>query len=101
MYLLHFKDLCLSSNKAPLPKSLESLSKEFEDVFPKDIPHGLPPLIGLNIKWISLIPDASLPNRPTYRNNPQETQEIQKQVEGLLEKGWVRESLSLCACSSF
>ena len=46
---------------------------------------------------IDLVPGASLPNRPAYRSNPQETKEIQRQVEELIGKGWVRDSMSPCA----
>ncbi|XP_019435376.1 PREDICTED: uncharacterized protein LOC109341859 [Lupinus angustifolius] len=70
--------------------------KEFGDVFPKEVPHGLPPLRGIEHQ-IDLIPGASLPNRPAYRCNPTETKEIQHQIEELMEKGWVQESLSPCA----
>jgi hypothetical protein len=40
--------------------------------------------------------DACLPNRPAYCTNPEETKEIQRQVKELLDKGYVRESLSPC-----
>ncbi|XP_042444031.1 uncharacterized protein LOC122029149, partial [Zingiber officinale] len=70
--------------------------RDFEDMFPKEVPHGLPPMRGIEYQ-IDLIPGVSLPNRPAYRSNPQETKEIQNQVEELLQKGWVRESLSPCA----
>nr|GEW13256.1 hypothetical protein [Tanacetum cinerariifolium] len=40
---------------------------------------------------------AALPNKPAYRTNPQETSEIQKQVDKLLANGLIRESLNLCA----
>ena len=40
---------------------------------------------------------ASIPNRPTYRSNPEETKELQRQVNELMEKGYVKESMSLCA----
>ena len=43
---------------------------------------------------IDLIPGASLPNYAPYRTNPEETKEIQRQVQELLDKGYVRESLS-------
>ena len=79
-----------------LPSGVNSLLQEFGDVFPTEVPHGLPPIRGIEHQ-IDLIPGATLPNRPTYRSNPQETQEIQKQVEELLKKGWVKESLSPCA----
>jgi len=45
---------------------------------------------------IDPVSEAVLPNRPAYRSNPQETKEIQKQVEDLIHKGWVIESLSPC-----
>jgi hypothetical protein len=37
-----------------------------------------------------------LPNRAPYRTNPEETKEIQRQVQELLDKGYVHESLSPC-----
>jgi hypothetical protein len=40
-----------------------------------------------------------LPNRAPYRTNPKEIKEIQCQVQELLEKGYVRESLSPCVVS--
>ena len=38
-----------------------------------------------------------MPNRPTYKTSPEEAKEIQKQVNELLEKGWVQHSMSPCA----
>ncbi|KAK1595670.1 hypothetical protein QYE76_037389 [Lolium multiflorum] len=69
---------------------------EFGDVFPEEVPAGLPPLRGIEHQ-IDLIPGASLPNRAPYRTNPEETKEIQKQVQALLDKGYIRISLSPCA----
>jgi len=89
-------NICLSSVQASLSLGMEKLLKEYDDVFPQDIPHGLPPQRGIEHN-IDLILSASLPNRPAYRSNPEETKEIQKQVEKLLGKGWIRESLSPCA----
>ena len=42
------------------------------------------------------MPGATIPNRPAYRSNPNETKELQKQVGELKEKGYVRESMSPC-----
>jgi hypothetical protein len=60
----------------PLPRAITNILQEFKDVFPAEIPPGLPPLRGIEHQ-IDLIPDASLPNRATYRTNPEETKEIQ------------------------
>ncbi|RDX96627.1 hypothetical protein CR513_20685, partial [Mucuna pruriens] len=68
---------------------------EFTDVFPNEVSHGLPPLRGIEHQ-IDLILGCPIPNRPTYRTNLEETKKIQKQVNELLEKGFVRESLSPC-----
>jgi hypothetical protein len=54
--------------------------------FPKEVPPGLPPIRGIEHQ-IDLIPRASLPNRAPYRTNPEETKEIQRQVQELLDKG--------------
>jgi hypothetical protein len=45
---------------------------------------------------IDLIPGAQLPNRAPYHTNPEETKEIQRQIQALLDKGYIRESLSPC-----
>jgi hypothetical protein len=70
--------------------------QEYADVFPSEVLAGLRPLQGIEHQ-IDLIPGASLPNRAPYRTNPKETNEIQCQVQDLLDKGYVRESLSPCA----
>jgi len=78
-----------------LPPKIENFLKDIEDKFPKEGPIGLPPFRGIEHQ-IDLVPGASLPNRLAYRTNPQETKEIESQVQELLEKGWVQKSLSPC-----
>ena len=73
-----------------------SLLQEFTDLFPEEIPYGLPLLRGIEHQ-IDFIPGSSIPNRPAYRANPEETKEIQRQVDELMQKGFVRESLSPCS----
>nr|KYP69622.1 Retrovirus-related Pol polyprotein from transposon 17.6 [Cajanus cajan] len=84
-----------SSGHETLPKGVKILLKEFDDLFPPEGPMGLPPSRGIEHQ-IDLVPGASLPNRFAYRTNPQETKEIESQVQELLEKDWVRKSLSPC-----
>ncbi|XP_027171666.1 uncharacterized protein LOC113771265 [Coffea eugenioides] len=79
-----------------LPSSIVSLLQEYDDVFPDEILSGLSPIRGIEHQ-IDLVPDASLPNKLAYKMGPDETKELQRQVDELLTKGWARESLSPCA----
>ena len=98
-YFLVCKDNELKTNTShTLPLVLSSLLQEFQNVFPDELPPGLPPLRGIEHR-IDLIPGAPLPNKAPYRVNPDETKEIQRQVKHLIDHGHVRESLSLCAVS--
>jgi len=65
-------------------------------VFPKEVPPGLPPKRGIEHQ-IDLVPGAPLPNRAPYSTNPEETKEIQRQLQELINKCYVKESLSPCA----
>jgi len=78
-----------------LPPQVKNILNEFDDIFSKEGPIGLPPFRGIEHQ-IDLVPGASLPNRPAYRTNPEETKETKSQVQDLLEKGWVQKRLSPC-----
>jgi hypothetical protein len=78
------------------PKEAQELLTEFSDVFPKELPSALPPLRDIQ-HHIDLFPGASLPNRPAYRMNPKEYEELNRQVQELLDKGFIQPSLSPCA----
>ncbi len=60
--------------------SVQPLLQEFKDVFSKEIPHGLPPSRSIEHQ-VDLLPEASLPNRPTYNNKPQEFQHKDAQAK--------------------
>jgi hypothetical protein len=97
MILLVYKDAYFNSNDldfAILSVSV-SLLQEFDDAFPKDIPSGLPPLRGIEHQ-IDLVPGASIPNRPAYKSNPEETKELQRQVDELMMKAYIHKSMSPC-----
>jgi len=77
LYLLYCKDSKVSAENSNeltifVSPSVEPLLEEFKDVFPKEIPHGLPPSRGIEHQ-IDLLPGASLPKRLAYKSNLQET----------------------------
>ena len=78
-----------------LPSGFLSLLQEFKDIY-GDVPPGLPPIRGIE-HHIDLIPGAQILNLPVYRSNLTETKDLERQVDELLSKGYIRESLSPCA----
>jgi hypothetical protein len=87
--------ICINDLVDALSSDIVSLLQEFEDVLTEEVSHGLPPIRGIEYQ-IYFTPGASILNRPAYRSDPEETKELQRQVGELLEKGYVRESMSPC-----
>ena len=69
---------------------------EFSDVFPKDLP-GLPPDREVEFS-IELEPGIAPISRHPYRMALRELAEMKKQLEELMEKGFIRPSSSLWGC---
>jgi RNase H-like domain found in reverse transcriptase/Reverse transcriptase (RNA-dependent DNA polymerase)/Integrase zinc binding domain/Chromo (CHRromatin Organisation MOdifier) domain/Retroviral aspartyl protease len=70
-----------------------STLKEFRDVFPDDLPEGLPPRRDIDHK-IELVPGSAPTNRPTYRMSPTELDELKKQLDELSKAGFIQPSKS-------
>ena len=66
--------------------------KEFENVFSEDL-SGLPPDREIEFS-IDLLLGSSLVSIAPYRMTPAELTELKKQLTGLLEKGFIRPSVS-------
>ncbi|XP_074299674.1 uncharacterized protein LOC141630824 [Silene latifolia] len=60
-----------------VPAGVKPLIEQYQDVFPAEVPSGLPPLRGIEHQ-IGLMPGSVLPNRPAYRCDPAATKELQK-----------------------
>ncbi|RVW59253.1 RNA-directed DNA polymerase-like [Vitis vinifera] len=60
-------------------------NKEYEDVLLNDVPSGLPPIRGIEHQ-IDFVLGATIPNRPAYRSNPEETKELQRAINSITVK---------------
>jgi hypothetical protein len=81
-YALICNDVLISLHdmQQSLPPIVANILQEYADVFPSEVPVGLPSLRGIEHQ-IDLIPGASLRNHALYKTNPEETNEIQRQVQ--------------------
>ena len=95
-WLVHVCQLEVDSTSAAVseePRELQALLQEFSDVFPEDLPPGLPPTRKLQ-HTIDLVPGSTPPVKPPYRMCEVELAELRKQVEMLLDKGYIKPSTS-------
>ncbi len=83
----------LNSIQSGFEQNLSSLLERFPDVFPTELPSGLPPRRSSDFE-IKLETDAKVVSRPCYRMSEKENSELKNQVDNLLQKGSVRSSKS-------
>lgn len=78
----------------PLDPAIHKIiHEEFPDVFPSSLPSGLPPDRGDAMK-IETDPNADPPFRPVIRLSIAELDELRKQLDDLLSKGFIKPSTS-------
>ncbi|GJT70478.1 putative reverse transcriptase domain-containing protein [Tanacetum coccineum] len=74
------------------PPILQPIVSEFQDVFPEELP-GIPPIRDVEFN-IELIPGAEPISKAPYRMAPIELKELKDQLQELLERGFIRPSVS-------
>ena len=70
-----------------MPTEIEAVLNDYEDIFPEDLPPGLPPIIKGHEFRIELKDDTPPVHRPIYKLSPLELEEARKQIEFMLEHG--------------
>ena len=90
------KEVPFDSSIVDVPLEVKKLLDDFVDLAPNELPSELSPLRDIQ-HAIDLVPSSQLPNLPHYRMNPKEKDGLNRKVEGLLERGFVRHCLSTCA----
>jgi hypothetical protein len=94
LIVLEYKDTLLPPNNlTSISSVIAHVLQDYNDVFREETQDGLPPLQGIEHQ-IDLVPRVALPNHPTYQTNLEKTKEIQRQVQALLDKGYMHESLN-------
>ena len=63
IFVLLYKEACFNTNELDksFPSVVVSLLQEYEDVFPNDVPSGLPPIRGIEHQ-IDFVPGTTIPN---------------------------------------
>lgn len=82
-----------ASPQVPHSEARKKLLLEYSDVFPENLPAGLPPEREVDHR-IELTPGSSPPSRPLYRMSPAELDELKSQLDQLLESGFIQSSKS-------
>ena len=72
---------------------LRGILKDYRDIFPSKLPYGPPPKRQLDHE-IDTVPGEAPPHKSPYRLSSTEMEELRRQVELLLEQGWIRPSSS-------
>ena len=95
MVLLVYKETYLNANKLDslISSVVVSLLQKYDDLFLETILRGLSSIKRIK-HHIDLILKALIPNPLTYRINLEEMKTLQRQVDKLMMKGYIRESIN-------
>ena len=90
LYVVRVYDLILNENKTPLKQ--HPILDEFPNVFPREIP-GLPPQHEIEFS-VELLPEYAPVLKIPYKMSIPELTELKIQLQELLDKGYIRPSVS-------
>ena len=79
----------LESSRETVPKDILSVLEKYKDLMPDSLPKSLPPRTMIDHE-IELLPGAKPPAKNAYRMAPPELAELRKQLDELLNAGFVR-----------
>ena len=72
-----------------IPEEIKAVLQEYKDIFPTDLPPRLSPArMGHEFK-IELEDDTPPIHRPIYKLSPLELEEAKKQIQYMLEQGYI------------
>ena len=72
---------------------VQDILNQFSDVFPRELPTGLPPQRSLDHR-IDLVPGAEPPHRAPYCMSPKGLDALKKELQELTDKGYIQPSVS-------
>ncbi|XP_057849726.2 uncharacterized protein LOC131060503 [Cryptomeria japonica] len=90
------RELNLETKESTCPKVVCDLLNKYDGIIADSAHELLPPKRSIS-HCIDLIPGATLPNKAAYKLTPEQNAEVARQIQGLLEKGYIRKSISPCA----
>ncbi|XP_057873714.2 uncharacterized protein LOC131079703 [Cryptomeria japonica] len=78
------------------PKKVQDLLDKYKEIVANNTTYTLPPQREIS-HCVDLIPGATLPNKAACKLTPEQNAEATRQIQELLEKGFIRKSISTCA----
>ncbi len=97
VFLFYFhaeeEDLEGKVENSGVPGQAKELLASFSDIFPEDLPSGLPPIREVDHE-IKILPESLPPSKMAYRISPADSKELRSQLDDLLKKGFIKSSVS-------
>ena len=78
-----------------MPECIQAVLKDYNDIFPQDLPPRLPPFRMGHEFRIDLEDDTPPVHKPLCKLSPLELEEAHKQIQYMLKHGFIRPSNSL------